>query len=115
MPKTFAELGSDVLQGLAGYYEKDVSPVFAAVEDPDLHAELDKANAAAAAAVRELGAWFQDQVASAPEEGFALGSDAFLRMLRETERVDVSLEELEAAGRRELERNLEALREACAA
>jgi hypothetical protein len=36
-------------------------------------------------------------------------------MLRETERVDVPLAELEVAGRRELERNLAALREALAA
>src|SRR6185503_15433991 len=88
---------------------------FAAVDDPDLQAAFREANAAAVAAARELGAWFLGQVAASPEEGFALGPEHFLRMLRDTERVDVSLAELEAAGRRELERNLEALREACAA
>ncbi|HWM90704.1 MAG TPA: DUF885 domain-containing protein [Thermoanaerobaculia bacterium] len=115
MPKTFAELGRMSFSGLAGYFESDVPPVFAAVEDPGLQAAFREANAAAAAAVRELGAWFEGQVASSPEEGFALGPDLFLRMLRDSERVDVPLAELEAAGRRELERNLEALREACAA
>lgn len=114
MPRTFAELGAKFFNGLAGYFERDVPPVFAAVEDPGLQAEFRAANAAAAVAVRELGGWFQDLVASSPEEGFALGSDVFLRMLRDTERVDVPLAELEAAGRRELERNLDALREACA-
>lgn len=114
MPRTFAELGEMSFRGLAGYFESDVPPVFAAVEDPDLQASFREANAAAAVAARELGAWFHDQIASAPEEGFALGADLFLRMLRETERVDSSLADLEAAGRRELERNLSALREACA-
>ena len=115
MPRSFAELGVLSFSGLAGYFEADVPAVFAAVEDADLQAAFREANAAAAAAARQLGAWFHDQIATSPEEGFALGPDHFLRMLRDTERVDVSLAELEAAGRRELERNLEALREACAA
>ena len=36
-------------------------------------------------------------------------------MLRETERIDMPLEDLELAGRKDLERNLAALKEACAA
>jgi hypothetical protein len=113
MPRSFAELGEMSFAGLAGYYESDVPPVFAAVDDPDLQAGLRQANAGAAAAMRELGAWFHDRIATAPVEGFAMGPDLFRAMLRETERVDVPLEVLEAAGRRELERNLSALREAC--
>jgi hypothetical protein len=49
------------------------------------------------------------------EDGYAFGPERFLRMLRDAERVDLPLDVLEAAGRRELERNLAALREACAA
>jgi hypothetical protein len=113
MPRSYAELGEMSFAGLAGYYESDVPQVFAAVDDPDLQAELREANAGAAAAMRELGAWFRDRIATAPVDGFAMGPDLFRAMLRETERVDVSLAELEAAGRRELERNLSALREAC--
>jgi hypothetical protein len=117
MPRTFAELGKLSFGGLPGYYENDVPAVFAAVDDPALQAELREANAGAAQAMRELGEWFQSQV---PPEGmdageFRLGADLYRRMLWETERVDVSLGELEEAGRRELERNLAALREACAA
>lgn len=62
MPRTFAELGKRSFSGLAGYYESDVPPVFAPVEDPDLQAELREANAAAARAMRELGAWFHDRI-----------------------------------------------------
>ena len=114
MPRTFAELGEMSFRGLAGYFESDVPPVFARIEDPDLQAAFRQANAEAAAAAKELGDWFHDQIGSAREEGFAIGSDLFLRMLRDTEQVDVSLSDLEEAGRRELERNLSALREACA-
>ena len=115
MPRSFVQFAEIAFGGLAGYYETDVPPVFAAVGDPDLQAAMREANASAAAAMRELGAWFTGLVAGSPEEGYALGADLYRRMLRETERVDVPLEELEAAGRRELERNLEDLRQACAA
>ncbi|HYG63841.1 MAG TPA: DUF885 domain-containing protein, partial [Thermoanaerobaculia bacterium] len=115
MPRTFAELGAMTFSGLADYYENDVPVVFAGVEDERLLAEMRDASAPAAAAMRELGAWFQEQSAAPGSDGFRLGPDLYRRMLRETERVDVPLAELEAAGRRELERNLGALREACAA
>lgn len=117
MPRTFAELGETSFGGLAGYYEKDVPEIFASVSDPDLQRELREANAAAIEAMRKLGAWFREQIPPAGKDGgeFRLGTPLFERMLRQTEHVNVSVRELEAAGRRELERNLAALRDACAA
>jgi len=117
LPRTFAQVGRLTLGSLAGYYENDVPPVFAAVADPGLQAELREAIAGAAAATRDLGTWFTRLEDEAPEveDGYAFGPERFLRMLHASERVDLSLEVLEAAGRRELERNLAGLREACAA
>jgi hypothetical protein len=117
MPRSHAELGEMTFGGLAGYLETDVPPLFAAVADSELQAELREAGAAAAQALRELGAWFHEQIPPPGTDAgeLRLGADLFARMLRETERVDVPLAELEEAGRRELERNLAALREACAA
>ncbi len=117
MPRTHAELGEMTFSGLARYLESDVPAVFAAVADPALQAEFQEANAAAARALRELGAWFHEQIPPPGTDAgeFRLGAELFARMLRETERVDMPLAELEAAGRRELERNLAALRETLAA
>lgn len=117
MPRTWAQVGRMTLGGLAGYFETDVPPIFAAVQDPGLQEEFRAANAAAAAAMRGLGDWFAELEAGAEEggDGYVLGPELYSRMLRATERVDVPLAELEAAGRRELERNLAALREACRA
>jgi uncharacterized protein DUF885 len=117
MPRTYAQIGELSFGGLADYYEKDVPAIFAPVANAQLQAEFRAANAAAAAAMRELGRWFTAKLAepAATGDDFAIGPELFLAMLRETERVDVPLAELEAAGRRELERNLAALREACAA
>jgi hypothetical protein len=114
MPRTYAELGEMSFGGLAGYFESDVPAVFAAVEDADLQRDFRQANAEAARATRELGAWFHDQIAEGSGE-FRLGADLYSRMLMDTEHVDVPLAELEEAGRRDLERNLAAMREACAA
>jgi hypothetical protein len=44
---------------------------------------------------------------------FALGEPLFVQMLKDTEGVDVPLKDLLAAGQADLERNLQALREAC--
>jgi hypothetical protein len=75
---------------------------------------LNQAAAAAADAMDGLSGWLQSQRASA-NDAYALGADKFSAMLRATERVDLALEELELAGRKDLERNLAALTEACAA
>ena len=122
LPRTFAQVGRLTLGGLADYYEKDVPPIFASVADPALQAELREAIAGAAAASRDLNAWFTRLEEEAGEtedddgrDGFAFGPERYRRMLRDSERVDLPLEVLEAAGRRELERNLAALRQACAA
>jgi hypothetical protein len=115
MPPTLAQVGRQTLGGLADYYESDVPPIFAGVADPDLQAAFRAANAAATAAMRDLGNWFAKEAEGEGGTGFALGEERFRRMLCATERVDVPLAELEAAGRRDLERNLAALREACAA
>ena len=75
--------------------------------------ELRDANGAAVAAMRDLASWLESQRASATGS-YALGAERFARMLRMTEGVTTPLAELEAAGRADLARNQQALREACA-
>src|SRR5204862_6540800 len=62
----------------------------------------------------ELTQWLESQRATGTDD-FALGAPQFSAMLRETELVDMPLEELELIGRKDLERNLAALKEACQA
>jgi hypothetical protein len=114
MPRSFAQVGRLSLGALADYYTTDVPPIFAAIQDPAMQEELRSANDAAAAAMRSLSDWFLRLESTAEPGGFALGEERFRRMLWDTERVDVPLADLEAAGRRDLERNLAALRAACA-
>jgi len=113
LPKTYVQIGKTTFGGLVSFYEKDVPAVFASVKDEQLQKEFSEANAAAIKAMRGLDSWFQSQQATATDN-FAIGAGKFSEMLRETEGVEVRLDELEGIGRRDLERNQAALREACA-
>lgn len=114
MPKSYVDHGVLMFGGMAAFCADDVPKIFAGVGDAVLQADFDRANASAVLALRELSRWFESQRASATDK-FALGPELFSEMLRRTEGVDVPLDELQAIGERDLERNLAALREACAA
>jgi hypothetical protein len=112
LPRPYIDIGKKVFGGLASYYEKDVPPVFASVHEAELQREFQVANEQAAKAMKGLVRWLDEQQAQATDD-FALGSELFRKMLREAERVDISLNHLEQVGRQDLDRNLRALREAC--
>ena len=113
MPRTFANLGHQIFGGTARFYEHDAPAVFASVKDPGLQREFAAANVEAVRAMKALDAWFESQIATANED-FALGPEKFLRMLHDTEDVDIPLARLNEMGERDLERNLGMLREECA-
>src|SRR6202790_1680875 len=54
LPKTFVELGIAQFGGLAEFYSKNVTPVFASVSDPDLQKQLTEADVNASAAMTTL-------------------------------------------------------------
>ena len=113
MPRTYVELGHIIFGGLARFYENDVPGVFSAVNDASLQEEFRVANAGAIRAMNELDGWFTQQEGAATED-FALGAEKFLQMLRATEQVDIPLPRLKEIGERDMERNVAALRDACA-
>ncbi len=113
LPKSYVNIGHTTFGGLVSFYEKDVPGVFASVKDEQLQKDFRDANNAAITAMKDTDAWFKSQEAGATNT-FALGAQKFSEMLRATERVEVRLDELESIGRRDLERNQAALREACA-
>src|SRR4030095_15314303 len=78
-----------------------------------LQGEFRAANAAAIEAMKELDAWFASLEAGATE-GYAIGAARFAEMMWATEKVDVSIARLKEIGERDMERNLAALRAACA-
>lgn len=113
MPRTYLKLGIDSFGGYATYFRNDVPGVFAEVSDPQLQAEFKAANTRAADAMADLTAWLQSNMATATED-YALGADLYKQMLYDTERVEISLSELQAIGRADMQRNQQALAAACA-
>jgi uncharacterized protein (DUF885 family) len=107
------ERGVSAFNGFADFYEHEAPATFASVTDAALQGDLKQASTVAATAMRELGGWLDSQRASATGS-FALGAEKFATMVRMTEQVTTPLADLEAVGRADLDRNLAALREACA-
>jgi hypothetical protein len=113
LPAPFLKISHDILTGFEGYLESTVPALFAAVEDEQLQRQFAAANSDAVDAVRQAAAWLDRQKATATDD-YALGEERFLKMLRDTQGVDISLADLIAAGELDLQRNLDMLYEACA-
>jgi len=113
LPRSYVAIGRTMFGGLASYVENEVPGVFAAVADQGLQKQLGTATAAAARAMKQLDQWLGEQEATATSD-YALGGASFSEMLAQTEGVALPLEQIEAIGREDLERNTEALRQACA-
>jgi uncharacterized protein (DUF885 family) len=107
------EVAKGVFDGYVTFFRDTVPGLFASVDDAALQGELKEANATAIGAFSEARDWLAAQLESATND-YALGADRFLQMLRMSEGVEITLDELRAAGKRDLERNLEALKSACA-
>jgi uncharacterized protein (DUF885 family) len=103
--------GVSAFQGYAEFYPKDALSAFADVQDPALQQRLKDASAKAASAMSDLATRLKGQEGA--EASFALGPDRFAQMLRDTEAVDVPLDQLEQIGEADLKRNQDALKAAC--
>ncbi len=113
MPRTWLQLGIDAFGGYAEYFRDEVPAVWSAVEDEGLQQTFSSANAEAIIAMQDMADWLKSNLPDATGD-YALGPDLFREMLWDTERVDISLEELEAIGRADMARNLQNLNDACA-
>jgi uncharacterized protein (DUF885 family) len=113
LPKTYVELGIAVFGGFVDFYKKDVAAVFASVDDPAMQKDLTDADTNAANAMANLAAYLTGLRKTATDN-FAIGKDLYVQMVKDTEMVDLPIDQIEAAGRADLERNTAALKAECA-
>jgi hypothetical protein len=113
LPRTYVELGIAQFGGLADFYGKNVAAVFASVADPELQKQLADADAAAAQAMSALRDTLISERKNANDK-YAFGPELFAQMVKQTEQVDFPVEQIEAMGRADLDRNTEALKAECA-
>jgi uncharacterized protein (DUF885 family) len=112
LAKNLIAIGRQTIGGLADFYDKDVIKIFEPVADAQSQTDFKTANAAASKAVRDFDAWLASQEATATNN-FALGPDKFKAMLKQTEGVDIDLAQLEEIGKKDLQRNLDAMKVEC--
>jgi len=112
LPKTYVELGITQFGGFADFYAKNAAATFASVSDPDLQKQLTDADTNASNAMANLKNALIGLRKTATDK-FPLGKDLFAEMVKDTERVDIPIEQIEAAGRADLERNTQALKAEC--
>lgn len=113
LPAPYIHTAHAIFLGMAEYLTDTVPGLFAAVEDEQLQRQFAAANTGAAEAATQTAAWLDDLRATATDD-FAMGEATFLKMLKATEGVDITLADLKAAGELNLEQNLNQLYEACA-
>ena len=112
LPASYIDYGIGVFGGLADFFQNDVPKAFASVDDKGLQEHFKASNAKAIASIRDLATWLKEQKPHATQ-AFALGADRYSKMLLETERVDIPLDKLKAAGEADLARNRASLEAAC--
>lgn len=112
LAKNLVKIGSQTIGGLADFMAKDVVTVFEPVKDAASQKDFKEANDAAVKAIKEFDAWLKEQEKTA-NDNFALGADKFKTMLKQTEGVDVDLAQLEEIGKKDLQRNLDAVKKEC--
>ena len=114
LPRTYVELGIANFGGYVDFYKKDVTPVFASVSDPAMQKDLSDADENAAQAMANLRDYLIGLRKTA-NDNFALSKDLYAQMIKDTEQVDVPIDQIEAAGRADLQRNTDMLKSECAA
>jgi uncharacterized protein (DUF885 family) len=113
LPKNYIEQGIAEFGGFVEFYKKEAPQVFASVSDPALQKDLAEATTNAANAMANITNYLTGLQKTATDK-FPLGKELYAQMLKDTEQVDLPIEQIEAAGRADLERNTAALKTECA-
>ena len=101
-PKVFVDIALQQMPATIGFFNNDVPLAFAKVADgPDKQA-FAKANANLAAALDDYAKWLKNDLMPRSLGDYAIGADAYRRMLNDADMVDMPLAQLEQVGVKEL-------------
>ena len=105
MPRTFAQTSLDIVLGTLGFLRDELPPQLASVEEAVLMSRFSGAQGRAIAALEALATWLRGEVLPKANEQYAIGADAYRKMLQVGEAVELSLEKLLAFAEADLARN----------
>ncbi|HAB16558.1 MAG TPA: DUF885 domain-containing protein [Verrucomicrobiota bacterium] len=101
LPRPWIELGIEVAEATASFWEKDVANAAAEVSDPAVRAEFATANTAALQAIRAYTTWLKTERLPQATDDFALGREGFSELLS-LEMIHLMPERVLEIARREL-------------
>jgi uncharacterized protein (DUF885 family) len=103
-PKVYVDIALQQMPATIGFFHDDVPLAFAKVADgPDKQA-FAKANANLVAAIQDYAQWLKVDLMPNAAGDYAIGADAYGRMLNDDDMVDIPLDQLEQIGVKELAR-----------
>ena len=104
LPTVFCKYAKHSASGFEDFFNNKLyEEIKSRTSDKDLISEYEKSSKEAAAAFDKFSK-FIDSVQSDKDESYRLGKDKFLKMLRVTEHIDLSLDELKNIGQTEMKR-----------
>ncbi len=98
------EIALDEIEGIIGFFQKDVPLAFSAVQDRALKSQLDAATKGVVLALTEYGQFVRRDLKPKAVAGFALGEAKFRAKLKADELIDAPLDQLLVRGETELAR-----------
>lgn len=101
MPRTWIETALLQTRGMIQFAGDDVANVFAEIEDPDQAREMGEALLNYSSALSGYAELLESRLASATDD-FAIGEQAFVRMVADTEGLDIDLARLEKVAKDDL-------------
>ena len=103
-PKVSIDIALQQMPATIGFFNHDVPLAFAKVADgPDKQA-FARANTNLIAAIQNYAQWLKDDLMPKASGDYAIGADAYRRMLKDGDMVDLPLDQLEQVGVKELAR-----------
>ncbi len=113
-PRVAIDIVLQQMPATLAFFKSDVPKAFAAVPDgPDKQA-FTTANARLIRAIEDYERWLRSGLAPKARGDYAIGADAYRRMLNDADMVDIPLAQLEQVGTDELQRLADAFRKTAA-
>lgn len=90
LPRTFVEAAIQNGEGAAEFIEQDLPVAVAGAEDPAALDQFKRVSAIAARSMRDYVEWLKSERLPTADDNFAIGREAFVRMLRDAEMINES-------------------------
>jgi uncharacterized protein (DUF885 family) len=94
LPRTYIKLAIEQATGSAAFMTDDLVVAFEDVNDPALQSQFKQSRERASRAMTDYATWLRDKKMPQANDDHAIGRDAFARMLRQTELMSESPEQV---------------------